>query len=1132
MAQDLTFVLKARNEAAKATKRFRDDLKAAGTSTDKLRKDADAARRATDKLADEAKRAGDNFGKARTQASGVSKALSGLGRVLAGAAAGFVSFQALSGAVSSALEFNRALAETATLIEGTPEQLRRVTEEASEFTKQFGGNATQQVEAFYQAISAGATDLADATDQVRVANQLAKAGVTDVATAVDIISTAVNSYGASTLSAAEASDSLFTAVRLGKTTVPQLASALGRVVPIAKAAGVSFDELNATVATLTSLGVSTNEAVTGVRGILAAIIKPTSEASDAAQRLGIEFSSAGIAAAGGFIPFLEDVIEKTGGADAELAQLFTGVEGLTPVLALAGGGIQTLGDNLDAFNQKAGATTTALEKVEAQISDRFDRSVASLREDLRKLGDVLLQVVVPAVEAAAAAVSFLADNFALVATAVVALSAGPLLRIGSSFLGIVTALAGPGGLNAAIVAVTASSRLLALALNRIPIIAAAALFVKAVSTANAATEAYARFEAATSDVADTLDRFNTSFARFQGNATPENTQAFLTSAEATVGALEKAVEAAQARLQAALSLQSAFALFDSSETKAARDALEALSTALIDAQARADFAQQAQNRLNAEQKLAAILAEEYAIKTRDVTEITARQVPLFTDLAAEYGTLADVVRDNIRVQNELAEINQQAKLGVVLAEAQELSKITGLLTDEAGGFEQVLLRISQADTFEQQARATQEVVNRIVEAVGGTENLTDAQRLFVEKLLEAVGLATDFAAVDMASGVDAAARAAERVTANLQAALGVAQSLQNSTRSLGIERVGLEAETAALQSGETRNVASARGRIAQNEAEFAERTASIRGNVDPVIYQALTQELERNNAAILENARAQDQAAAAAQRLSSSSGGSAAATSNLSQTVEQLTSKWREAAETAGLTAREVENYQIRQQLLNAAQRDGVALNEEVVAAVLAQRDAYEQAAQAADTFANGARRGYEDFVDSLQTNSEFAQDIVGRTIRGFTSAFQEFFRTGKFGWRDLLADILGQIASFLANRLVIDFLGVAGGGTGGKGTLDFLGSLFGGFRADGGPVTAGTPYVIGERGPEVFVPRTTGTVYPNESLSDFGQTAAPRNINVTMNIVTQDANSFRRSQGQIEARMYQALAIADERNN
>jgi hypothetical protein len=35
-------------------------------------------------------------------------------------------------------------------------------------------------------------------------------------------------------------------------------------------------------------------------------------------------------------------------------------------------------------------------------------------------------------------------------------------------------------------------------------------------------------------------------------------------------------------------------------------------------------------------------------------------------------------------------------------------------------------------------------------------------------------------------------------------------------------------------------------------------------------------------------------------------------------------------------------------------------------------------------------------------------------------------------------------------------------------------------FRAEGGPVAAGQPYIVGERGPEWFVPNQAGTVLPN----------------------------------------------------
>jgi hypothetical protein len=55
-------------------------------------------------------------------------------------------------------------------------------------------------------------------------------------------------------------------------------------------------------------------------------------------------------------------------------------------------------------------------------------------------------------------------------------------------------------------------------------------------------------------------------------------------------------------------------------------------------------------------------------------------------------------------------------------------------------------------------------------------------------------------------------------------------------------------------------------------------------------------------------------------------------------------------------------------------------------------------------------------------------------------------------------------------------FGGLFGGG---------LGRLFGGFRANGGPVRSGRAYVVGERGPELMVPNASGTVIPNSALSE-----------------------------------------------
>ena len=73
-------------------------------------------------------------------------------------------------------------------------------------------------------------------------------------------------------------------------------------------------------------------------------------------------------------------------------------------------------------------------------------------------------------------------------------------------------------------------------------------------------------------------------------------------------------------------------------------------------------------------------------------------------------------------------------------------------------------------------------------------------------------------------------------------------------------------------------------------------------------------------------------------------------------------------------------------------------------------------------------------------------------------------------------------------------FKDMEGPNLGGGGSLmSLFGNIFGGFRADGGPTEAGKSYIVGERGPEMFTPRTGGMIIPNEALQ--GQNTGSRSV-------------------------------------
>ncbi|MDD9726146.1 phage tail tape measure protein [Roseovarius sp. SK2] len=359
-------------------------------------------------------------------ARGVEKSTNAMGAAMARAAAGIAAAAtaaiSLGTAVQQARQFGAAMGEASTLLQGTREEMDLMETEARRLGVTFGTGAKAQVEAFYQAISAGAGDVAEATRVLEASNKLAIGGVTNVTTAVDILTTATNVYAASGLTAEDASDALFVAMKAGKTTIDELAGSLGKVLPLASNLGVTFDETAAAVAALTKGGISTAESVTGLRAAMTAILGPSKQAQDLAEQLGINFNAAGLEALG-FAGFMEEVVAKTGGSSEAMQTLFSSVEATTVALALAGEAGNSLGVILTDMANKSGATADAYNKMASTLDQRLNRAMSALADIGLTVGNMLLTVAVPALEATAAVALLVADNLEVFGIAVASLAA-------------------------------------------------------------------------------------------------------------------------------------------------------------------------------------------------------------------------------------------------------------------------------------------------------------------------------------------------------------------------------------------------------------------------------------------------------------------------------------------------------------------------------------------------------------------------------------------------------------------------------------------------------------------------------------------------------------------------------------
>jgi ABC-type transporter Mla subunit MlaD len=142
-----------------------------------------------------------------------------------------------------------------------------------------------------------------------------------------------------------------------------------------------------------------------------------------------------------------------------------------------------------------------------------------------------------------------------------------------------------------------------------------------------------------------------------------------------------------------------------------------------------------------------------------------------------------------------------------------------------------------------------------------------------------------------------------------------------------------------------------------------------------------------------------------------------------------------------------------------------------------------EQGAIDQDTFSRAADAAAREYQDSLNRMSGFTRELTGGMQDVFQEQLFEGFSRGTKGMLDDFGEMLRKMAAqLLASKLMTGILGLAGGVPGLNSLGETLG--FGGARADGGGTRAGTTYLVGERGPELFTPNVSGRVIPNDELA------------------------------------------------
>ena len=164
-------------------------------------------------------------------------------------------------------------------------------------------------------------------------------------------------------------------------------------------------------------------------------------------------------------------------------------------------------------------------------------------------------------------------------------------------------------------------------------------------------------------------------------------------------------------------------------------------------------------------------------------------------------------------------------------------------------------------------------------------------------------------------------------------------------------------------------------------------------------------------------------------------------------------------------------------------------------------------------TFGVGWSEAFQTYRDAAYNAAEQSKTYFDTFTRGFEDAFVKMVQTGKLSFKDLANSLIADFARIQAKKALLGIFDMGGANSSGSGfsfgtLFGSIGKLFG--FANGGMPPVGQASIVGERGPELFVPQSAGRIIPNHQLALGNAGGQTVNTAVTYNIQAVDASSFR----------------------
>jgi len=295
-------------------------------------------------------------------------------------------FKATAG---EAADFQAVIARITTINDGG-QSFSQLGDAVRKLSDDFNIPLLEAAEGLYQSISNQIGDAGESLKFTATAAKLARATNSSLTDSVDLLSGALKSYNLDASQADRISSVFFKTIDLGRVQAGELANSFGRVGSIAADLGLSLEEVTGALAAITIRGSKTSEALTQVRAITSALLKPSEAMAKTLQGLGFASGESAIKTLG-LAGTLKALADSTGGSAAQMAALFPNVRGLSGASSLLGDDLRSVSSAIAEMtavgrgfaNEKfLQATATDAEVVRASINRLSNAFVVNLGQGL------------------------------------------------------------------------------------------------------------------------------------------------------------------------------------------------------------------------------------------------------------------------------------------------------------------------------------------------------------------------------------------------------------------------------------------------------------------------------------------------------------------------------------------------------------------------------------------------------------------------------------------------------------------------------------------------------------------------------------------------------------------------------